>query len=117
MEQSLFSGPVHFFGQEPNISASEFLLRNHRPGSAKRVLARLGLRINLGKFKPNGMAGYTSYFFAWCSHHESYYVDYEHGYKGEIRCSDCEVEFRERQKVRNDPKLRLVVEQDGDNLC
>ena len=99
MTQPLSSVPAHFFEQDPSISAEAFLLRNHRPGWMKRALARRGFRINLGEFMPSGMSGLTRYFFAWCGHHEKYYVDYEHGHDYEVRCPDCEAEWR-----RNLPK-------------
>ncbi|HEY4474635.1 MAG TPA: hypothetical protein VJC06_01800 [Candidatus Paceibacterota bacterium] len=116
MEQFLSSGPVYFFEQDPNVSAEEFLLQNRRPGKVKRFFARIGFRIHLGKFKPHGMIDYTSYFFTWCRSHEIYYVDYEHGDDWEVRCPYCEDEFLKNYKVCNDPKLRLVIEQDGDDL-
>lgn len=77
----------------------------------KRVLARLRFRINLGKFKPNGMTGHTSYFFAWCSHHKGYYVSYEHGYDLEVICPNCEAIDRERSKDREARRFRLITQE------
>ena len=101
MEQLLIPTPVHLFEQDPSISAEEFLLQNRQPGSVKRFFARIGFRINLGKFKPSRMTDYTSYFFVRCSYHQVYYVDYEHGRDREVRCPYCEAVFLENLKVRN----------------
>ncbi len=118
MEQPPSFRPVHFFGQDPSVSAEEFLLQNRRPGLAKRALARLGFRIHLGKFKPNGMSDYTSYFFAWCRSHKKYYVGYEYSYSQEIRCSDCEAEWeRTKPTTENIKQILDDVDEEFRRIC
>jgi hypothetical protein len=56
----------------------------------KRILIRL-----LGKYPafvtdPYGY-GNLEYYYGFCREH-GYYVDYPHGYTGEIRCPACEKE-------------------------
>lgn len=77
----------------------------------------LGRSYHLGRHSPIGVYSRQDYYLIWCPVHKKYEVSYRWGYDEVLVCRDCEKERRQQvAEHRADRALRLVVEQDGDDL-
>jgi hypothetical protein len=98
----IWRGMMHPYDKDGNeVPTSDWIEHYMPPSRADKLLIRLGFKVRIGKFKPEGFIAPMMFYWIWCSNHEKYKATYPHGYKEVLVCNECEKERFRSNIVRN----------------